>query len=179
MFWLQTTTWRFVWCTKAKPSKPKRQRSLNVHKIPPSTNPSPSNFQWPALTCPVSASVPCSMEVACEVSSWTLQLVKKSRVRYLYLQHTLQNRLGKCIPFNKNKALVGFEWSTSIKMFSSSSLRFTDWLCFFLLWCMFSDKPVGRIVLGSFMFARGKELEHWNEMIANQKEQISSWLTLT
>ncbi|BFZ02988.1 hypothetical protein BsWGS_06027 [Bradybaena similaris] len=41
------------------------------------------------------------------------------------------------------------------------------------------DKQVGRIVLGSFMFARGKELDHWNEMIANQREQISHWHTLS
>ncbi|ESO89388.1 synaptotagmin 15b [Lottia gigantea] len=41
------------------------------------------------------------------------------------------------------------------------------------------DKVVGRITLGSFMFARGKELEHWNEMIANQKEQITHWHVLT
>uniref|UniRef100_X1YW52 C2 domain-containing protein n=2 Tax=Capitella teleta TaxID=283909 RepID=X1YW52_CAPTE len=41
------------------------------------------------------------------------------------------------------------------------------------------DKIVGRLVIGSFMFARGKELEHWNEMLANQKEQISQWHTLT
>ncbi|KAJ8318813.1 hypothetical protein KUTeg_003904 [Tegillarca granosa] len=37
------------------------------------------------------------------------------------------------------------------------------------------DKVVGRVILGSFMFARGKELDHWNEMVANQKEQITHW----
>lgn len=40
------------------------------------------------------------------------------------------------------------------------------------------DKALGRIVFGSFMFARGKELEHWNEMIANPREQISQWHVL-
>ncbi|KAL8577901.1 hypothetical protein ACOMHN_011897 [Nucella lapillus] len=37
------------------------------------------------------------------------------------------------------------------------------------------DKLIGRIVLGSFMFARGKELDHWNEMISNQREQVQQW----
>ncbi|CAL1530169.1 unnamed protein product [Lymnaea stagnalis] len=41
------------------------------------------------------------------------------------------------------------------------------------------DKQLGRIVLGSFMFARGKELDHWNEMIASQREQILHWHTLS
>ena len=43
----------------------------------------------------------------------------------------------------------------------------------------FSDKSIGRLVLGSFMFARGKELEHWNDMVANQKELVSMWHTIT
>lgn len=42
-----------------------------------------------------------------------------------------------------------------------------------------SDKTLGRVVLGSFMFARGKELDHWNEMVANQREQITDWHVLT
>ena len=37
------------------------------------------------------------------------------------------------------------------------------------------DKQLGRVVLGSFMYARGRELEHWNEMISKPKEQISLW----
>ena len=28
------------------------------------------------------------------------------------------------------------------------------------------------------MFARGKELDHWNEMVANQKDQITHWHAL-
>ncbi|XP_013399810.1 synaptotagmin-15 isoform X2 [Lingula anatina] len=41
------------------------------------------------------------------------------------------------------------------------------------------DKVIGRVVLGPYMFARGKELEHWNTMIANKREQISMWHVLT
>ena len=42
-----------------------------------------------------------------------------------------------------------------------------------------SDKVIGRVVFGSFMFSRGKELELWNEMVANQRESVTSWLSLT
>ena len=38
-----------------------------------------------------------------------------------------------------------------------------------------SDKIIGRTTLGPFMFARGKELQHWNEMLACPKQQISYW----
>ncbi|KAK2141170.1 hypothetical protein LSH36_1148g00001 [Paralvinella palmiformis] len=41
------------------------------------------------------------------------------------------------------------------------------------------DKCTGRVVLGSFMFARGKELDHWNEMISNKLQRISRWHALT
>jgi len=44
---------------------------------------------------------------------------------------------------------------------------------------LLTDKPIGRLVFGSFMFARGLELDHWNAMLANEKEQISKWHTLT
>jgi len=41
-----------------------------------------------------------------------------------------------------------------------------------------ADGVVGRVVLGSFMFSRGKELEHWNRMTANVDEQIVQWHSL-
>lgn len=42
-----------------------------------------------------------------------------------------------------------------------------------------TDKLIGRVCLGSMMFARGKELEHWNEMLSSQKEQVQQWHSLT
>ncbi|XP_052782510.1 synaptotagmin-15-like isoform X2 [Mya arenaria] len=42
----------------------------------------------------------------------------------------------------------------------------------------YKDKMIGKVTIGSFMFARGKELQHWNEMVANQKEQVVNWHTL-
>ncbi|OXA62702.1 Synaptotagmin-15 [Folsomia candida] len=37
------------------------------------------------------------------------------------------------------------------------------------------DQSAGRIVLGSFMFARGRGLDHWTEVLSKQKEQIQYW----
>jgi len=41
--------------------------------------------------------------------------------------------------------------------------------------CIVTDKCAGRLVLGSFMFARGKELEHWNQAVASPREPIFQW----
>ncbi|XP_070543974.1 synaptotagmin-15-like isoform X2 [Ptychodera flava] len=41
------------------------------------------------------------------------------------------------------------------------------------------DRQIGRVVVGPFMYARGKELEHWNEMVSNQKELVTYWHPLT
>jgi len=41
-----------------------------------------------------------------------------------------------------------------------------------------SDKVIGKVTIGSFMFARGKELQHWNDMVASPKEQVMNWHTL-
>ncbi|XP_071829871.1 synaptotagmin-15-like isoform X2 [Apostichopus japonicus] len=41
------------------------------------------------------------------------------------------------------------------------------------------DKQIGRIVVGPFMYARGKELEHWNEMVSRMKESVAQWHSLT
>ncbi|XP_078578799.1 synaptotagmin-15-like isoform X1 [Branchiostoma floridae x Branchiostoma japonicum] len=42
-----------------------------------------------------------------------------------------------------------------------------------------SERQVGRVVVGPFMYARGKELEHWTEMVNNQKDMIKRWHALT
>ncbi|KAL4239707.1 calcium ion-regulated exocytosis of neurotransmitter [Mactra antiquata] len=42
----------------------------------------------------------------------------------------------------------------------------------------YKDKVIGKVTIGSFMFARGKELQHWNDMVANEREQVMNWHTL-
>ncbi|KAG5887565.1 hypothetical protein JTB14_009973 [Gonioctena quinquepunctata] len=37
------------------------------------------------------------------------------------------------------------------------------------------DKLIGKCVLGSYMFARGKALIQWNTAIANPMEQCQQW----
>ncbi|XP_014260936.1 synaptotagmin-15-like isoform X2 [Cimex lectularius] len=41
------------------------------------------------------------------------------------------------------------------------------------------DKSIGKCVLGSYMFARGKALTHWSSAFANPMEQIQNWQPLT
>jgi len=41
-----------------------------------------------------------------------------------------------------------------------------------------ADGVVGRVVLGSFMFSRGKELEHWDRMTSHANDQIVQWHSL-
>ncbi|XP_024217446.1 synaptotagmin-15 [Halyomorpha halys] len=41
------------------------------------------------------------------------------------------------------------------------------------------DKLIGKCVLGSYMFARGKALTHWNSAFANPMEQIQNWHPLS
>ncbi|XP_045133953.1 synaptotagmin-15-like isoform X1 [Portunus trituberculatus] len=42
-----------------------------------------------------------------------------------------------------------------------------------------SDNVVGRVQMGSFMFARGRALEHWNQMLAKKRQQVKQWHTLS
>ncbi|XP_053307218.1 synaptotagmin-15 [Spea bombifrons] len=37
---------------------------------------------------------------------------------------------------------------------------------------------LGRVVVGPFMYTRGRELEHWNEMLNKPKEMIKRWHSL-
>lgn len=37
---------------------------------------------------------------------------------------------------------------------------------------------LGRVVVGSYMYARGKQLEHWNEMLSKPKELVKRWHAL-
>ncbi|KAI4456349.1 synaptotagmin [Holotrichia oblita] len=41
------------------------------------------------------------------------------------------------------------------------------------------DKLIGKSVLGSYMFARGKALVQWNTAIANPMEQSQQWHVLS
>lgn len=37
---------------------------------------------------------------------------------------------------------------------------------------------MGRVVVGPYMYTRGKELEHWNEMLSKPKELVRRWHAL-
>jgi hypothetical protein len=38
-----------------------------------------------------------------------------------------------------------------------------------------SEVPFGKVILGPFMFARGEELQHWQDMISNPRVNIERW----
>ncbi|XP_059889460.1 LOW QUALITY PROTEIN: synaptotagmin-15-like [Delphinus delphis] len=40
------------------------------------------------------------------------------------------------------------------------------------------SRELGRVVVGPYMYARGKELEHWNEMLSKPKELVRRWHAL-
>ncbi|XP_022243077.1 synaptotagmin-15-like isoform X2 [Limulus polyphemus] len=40
------------------------------------------------------------------------------------------------------------------------------------------DEPYGKVVVGSFLYARGEQLLHWQEMLTNPRNQISKWHNL-
>ncbi|XP_053641501.2 synaptotagmin-15 isoform X2 [Cherax quadricarinatus] len=42
-----------------------------------------------------------------------------------------------------------------------------------------ADNVVGRVQLGSFMFSRGKALDHWNLMLSQPRQHVKQWHTLT
>uniref|UniRef100_A0A8C4QAE4 Synaptotagmin 15 n=1 Tax=Eptatretus burgeri TaxID=7764 RepID=A0A8C4QAE4_EPTBU len=36
-------------------------------------------------------------------------------------------------------------------------------------------KPLGRVLLGPFMYSRGQQLDHWNAMLNNPKDMVKYW----
>ncbi|KAM5241375.1 synaptotagmin-15 isoform 1-T1 [Hipposideros larvatus] len=53
-------------------------------------------------------------------------------------------------------------------------------LCLTVLQSTEGDKShqLGRVVVGPYMYARGKELEHWNAMLGKPKELVKRWHAL-
>ena len=41
------------------------------------------------------------------------------------------------------------------------------------------ERLIGRVLLGGMMYARGNELEHWNEMMTNSRKMIKYWHPLS
>ncbi|MEE6521020.1 hypothetical protein FKM82_018996 [Ascaphus truei] len=41
------------------------------------------------------------------------------------------------------------------------------------------SRLLGRVVVGPFMYTRGRELEHWNEMLNKPKELVKRWHALS
>jgi len=37
------------------------------------------------------------------------------------------------------------------------------------------DKPIGRVLLGGRMYARGRECDHWLDMMNNPRKMVKCW----
>lgn len=37
------------------------------------------------------------------------------------------------------------------------------------------DKLIGRVLLGGRMYARGRECDHWMEMVSNHRKMVKCW----
>ncbi len=109
-------------------------------------------------------------------------MAEKSRVYNRHVQtasynvHTVghNRRSGKwffleiCIRRLRSSTSTSFHALTSI-----SRKRKKEKKHFFL--SLFSDRPLGNVVLGGFMFARGSGHEHWEDVKKNQKMFIQRW----
>lgn len=87
------------------------------------------------------------------------------------MQHSSGHK-GQSICGEKKKPT---EFKSELKYLQKFSFFCFYQILFEICWFSFSDKIIGRVILGSFMFARGKELDHWNEMVANQRDQVTQW----
>ena len=41
------------------------------------------------------------------------------------------------------------------------------------------ERLLGRVLLGGMMYARGGELDHWNEMMTNSRKMVKYWHSLS
>ncbi|KAB1270890.1 Synaptotagmin-15 [Camelus dromedarius] len=90
------------------------------------------------------------------------------------------NKFVKC---KKTSAVLGsadpvynetFSFRADPTELDTASLRLT------VLQSAEGDKSheLGRVMVGPYMYTRGKELEHWNEMLSKPKELVRRWHAL-
>ncbi|XP_029787933.1 synaptotagmin-15 isoform X1 [Suricata suricatta] len=96
--------------------------------------------------------------------------------------HGQRRRIRQCGPSErdfcslpKEIALREAEIRAQDPELASRELGFTCRLCGTI--CRESH-ALGRVVVGPYMYARGKQLEHWNEMLSKPKELVKRWHAL-
>ncbi|KFP90419.1 Synaptotagmin-15, partial [Apaloderma vittatum] len=111
-----------------------------------------------------------------------LKLQEESHAVSVYVKVSLMNH-NKFIKSKKTAAVLGSPNPVYNETFSFKADQTeldTASLSLSVLQSIKGEKThlLGRVVVGPFMYTRGKELEHWNEMINKPKELVKRWHAL-
>ncbi|XP_062436400.1 synaptotagmin-15-like isoform X2 [Rhea pennata] len=111
-----------------------------------------------------------------------LKLQDESHAASIYVKVSLMNH-NKFIKSKKTAAVMGSLSPVYNETFSFKADQTeldTASLSLSVFQNIEGDKThlLGRVVVGPFMYTRGKELEHWNEMISKPKELVKRWHAL-
>ncbi|XP_009999451.1 PREDICTED: synaptotagmin-15 [Chaetura pelagica] len=111
-----------------------------------------------------------------------LKLQEESHAVSVYIKVSLMNH-NKFIKSKKTAAVLGSPNPVYNETFSFKADQTeldTASLSLSVLQTIKGEKThlLGRVVVGPFMYTRGKELEHWNEMISKPKELVKRWHAL-
>ncbi|XP_029887058.1 synaptotagmin-15-like isoform X2 [Aquila chrysaetos chrysaetos] len=111
-----------------------------------------------------------------------LKLQEESHAVSVYVKVSLMNH-NKFIKSKKTTAVLGSPNPVYNETFSFKADQTeldTASLSLSVLQSIKGEKThlLGRVIVGPFMYTRGKELEHWNEMISKPKELVKQWHAL-
>ncbi|KAM6416070.1 synaptotagmin-15-like [Rhynochetos jubatus] len=111
-----------------------------------------------------------------------LKLQEESHAISVYVKVSLMNH-NQFIKSRKTAAVLGSPNPVYNETFSFKADQMeldTASLSLSVLQSIKGEKThlLGRVVVGPFMYTRGKELEHWNEMISKPKELVKQWHAL-
>uniref|UniRef100_A0A669Q3R0 C2 domain-containing protein n=1 Tax=Phasianus colchicus TaxID=9054 RepID=A0A669Q3R0_PHACC len=110
-----------------------------------------------------------------------LKLQDESRAVSVYVKVSLMNH-NKLVRSKKTAAVLGSpnpEYNESFSFKANQTELDTASLSLSVLQNTEQKSHVlGRVVVGPYMYSRGKELEHWNEMISKPKELVKQWHAL-
>ncbi|XP_074814850.1 synaptotagmin-15-like isoform X2 [Natator depressus] len=111
-----------------------------------------------------------------------LKFQDEREIASVYIKVSLMNH-NKFIKCKKTTAVLGSPNPVYNETFSFKADQTeldTASLSLSVLQSAEGDKThlLGRVVVGPFMYTRGKELEHWNEMISKPKELVKRWHAL-
>ncbi|NXA56206.1 SYT15 protein, partial [Nothocercus julius] len=111
-----------------------------------------------------------------------LKLQDESHTASIYVKVSLMNH-NKFIKSKKTTAVLGSlnpVYNETFSFKADQTELDTASLSLSVFQNIEGDKTqlLGHVVVGPFMYTRGKELEHWNEMISKPKELVKRWHAL-